>query len=109
RMFGERFFPITQLLPTVEYMELIKSADVIVIYADRQMALFALYAGINLGKKIVLKKGGANFDWFSSLNIKVFDFDDFLDFDSFAQPLLREEQHDNKSALAKLADFDVLS
>ncbi|RQP19716.1 MAG: hypothetical protein EAS52_01470 [Parapedobacter sp.] len=109
KMFGERFFPITQLLPTKDYMELIYSVDVIVIYSDRQMALFALYAGVNLGKKIVLKRSGANFDWFSSLGIKVFDFDDFPSFDSFVQPLSQEDKLHNKLALTKLANFDVLA
>lgn len=107
--FGENFIPIEQLLPTSKYMELINSVEIIVIYSDRQMALFALYVGVHLGKKIILKKGGANHDWFTTLGIKVFDFDDFTDFEDFARPLTLEERNHNKFSLAKFADIDKLA
>jgi len=103
-LFGERFVPIKELFSTENYVKFIYDMDIIINYADRQMALFVLYVGVNLRKKIVLKLNSANHEWFRSLNIEVCALEELKDSENFREPLSESVLDLNQVNFKKFTD-----
>lgn len=74
RIWKEKFHPITQFMERSQYIEFLKTIDIVIMYHNRQQAYGNIITSLMLGKPIFMKKNNASFKTFSSIGIKsIFD------------------------------------
>lgn len=73
KLFGERFIPLTQFYDKKEYIKILSTCSIGVFNNNRQQALGNIYIMLELGKKVYIRKDTPMWDYFESLDIKVYD------------------------------------
>ena len=103
RIWKEKFHPITQFMEPSQYIDLLNSIDIVIMYHNRQQAYGNIITSLMLGKPVFMKKNNASFKTFSSIGIKsIFDID-FLNDKSVSNAILfaRDNITETKSILLK--------
>jgi hypothetical protein len=72
-MFGDRFIPIADFLPSEKYLELLGQIDIAVFAHKRQQAMGNTISLLGLGKKLFLRSDTTQWQFLSGLGVKVFD------------------------------------
>jgi len=85
RILGDKFKPLLQLLPPVEYSKILQEIDIVVMNHQRQQGLGNLISILWLGKKVFVRSDTTSFAFFKSENITAWDTLDIknLSFESF--------------------------
>ena len=66
KIFGDSFFPITEFMPFVDYLELLLSCSVGIYDHNRQQGLGNAYLILNMGKKLYLRRNSESWVYHSS-------------------------------------------
>lgn len=73
-LFGDKFVPIVEFMKFDNYAALLRSVDIGVFAYDRQQGLGNIGLLIKFGKKVFLKSGNSQYDFYRSKNILIEDF-----------------------------------
>lgn len=76
--FGERFKPLTELLPPEEYAKVLASVDVAVFDHKRQQAFSNILALLYLGKKVYVRSDVTTWQFLRRIGVTVADTNDIL-------------------------------
>jgi dTDP-N-acetylfucosamine:lipid II N-acetylfucosaminyltransferase len=93
KYFNEKWNPITEFMAISDYMQLMETIDVVVMYHNRTQAAGNIFAFVKMGKKVFLKKQSTIYSLMMENGIKVFDSNTIKDlsFEEFSKPLSPEE------------------
>jgi dTDP-N-acetylfucosamine:lipid II N-acetylfucosaminyltransferase len=80
-IFGNKFIPLLEIIPVVEYSRFLLSIDLAIMNHKRQQALGNILSLLFLGKKVFLQKDTTSFMYLSELGIKIFNVDDIKNSD----------------------------
>jgi hypothetical protein len=88
KLLGERFRPITKMLPLDEYCRLLDTIDILVFNHRRQQGLFNVYYMISHGKVAYIRHDSTTFPMLKEFGIEVRDtcLIPGLSFSEFAEP-----------------------
>jgi len=102
QLFGDRFVGLTEFMPPDQYTRLLAGIDIAIMNHNRQEALGNIISLLYLGKKVYLKPDTSSFEYFRSLNVKVFNINDLItkDYKDFSA-LDRREVAGNAPILKK--------
>jgi len=75
QIFGDKFIPITELMPFEAYMSFLGSIDIAIFAHKRQQAMGNIISLLGYGKKVYIRKNITPWTMFKEQSIKVFDFD----------------------------------
>nr|WP_299379363.1 TDP-N-acetylfucosamine:lipid II N-acetylfucosaminyltransferase [uncultured Halomonas sp.] len=76
-LFGDRFTALTDFMPLEDYLKLLGEVDIALFAHRRQQAMGNLITLLGLGKKVYIRREITPWSLFESLDIKVFDMDEF--------------------------------
>lgn len=76
KLFGDKFAPLVSLMPVSEYQNLLQTVDFAVFAHHRQQAMGNTISLLGYGKTVYLRKGTPQWNLFSALGVRVFDFDE---------------------------------
>jgi hypothetical protein len=77
-IFGDRFIPVTDFMEPVKYAEMLADTDIAVMNHNRQEALGNVISLLYLGKKVYLKPGTSSYEYFTNLNVKVYNINNLM-------------------------------
>lgn len=80
-IFNEKFIALTSFQPYEQYQRFLQSIDIAIFNHKRQQAMGNTINLLGMGKKVYLRKGTSQWDFFNINKIKIFDVEDF-DIDS---------------------------
>lgn len=83
-LFGDKFIGITEFIPYNEYICFLKNIDIAVFNHQRQQAMGNTINLLAMGKKVYLKEGTTQKEFFNNLNVKTFDIKDLDIFENFS-------------------------
>lgn len=83
-IFGDKFISITEFIPYNEYMHFLKDIDIAVFNHQRQQAMGNTINLLAMGKKVYLREGTTQKEFFNNLNVKTFDIKDLDIFENFS-------------------------
>jgi dTDP-N-acetylfucosamine:lipid II N-acetylfucosaminyltransferase len=91
--FKEKWQSITEFIPITQYLSLLETADVVVMYHNLTQAAGNIFSFVKMGKKVYLKKQSTIFSLLVENGIKIFDANTIkeLTFEEFSKPLSYEE------------------
>ncbi len=72
KIFGEKFKPITELLPFENYLEILKTIDIGIFAHNRQQATGNIVSLLGMGKKVYIRDDITTWDLFNSLGVEIF-------------------------------------
>jgi hypothetical protein len=72
-MFGDKFIPLTELMPFEKYFEFLGEVDIAIFAHKRQQAFGNTVTLLGLDKKVFLDSSTVQWDFFNKHDIKVFD------------------------------------
>lgn len=75
-LFGDKFFGITEFIPYSEYMYFLKDIDIAVFNHQRQQAMGNTINLLAMGKKVYLREGTTQKEFFNDLAVQTFNIDD---------------------------------
>jgi len=90
-MFNEKFYPLNDFMEYNEYLKILYNVDIAIFYQYRQQAMGNLIQLLGLGKKVYLNKGTSQWDLFTKLGVKVYDFNEGFDLDFNKEELERNK------------------
>lgn len=79
-LFGGNFIPIEKLMDATEYTEFLNTMDAVIFNHPIQQAMGNTITALGLGKKVFLNKGTSQWDLFKSLDVNLYQIDDFKNF-----------------------------
>ncbi len=101
---GGRFHPITQYMKKQDYINLINSMDIVVMYHNRQQAYGNIITSLMLGKPVFMKKTNAAYTTLKSFGIPgLFDTNSLIDGD--IDELIRSAHNNIKETQKILIDI----
>lgn len=103
-LFGERFEPITKMMPFEEYVAFLNNIDIAVFNHKRQQAMGNIITLLGLGKKVFMSSKVSSYRLFSNLGIKVFDVEKVDINPSFPESLENQEKVKNYFCKEKLLE-----
>lgn len=113
-LFGDRFIPITELMPKNEYARHLGSIDIGVFNTDRQMGLGNISMMLALGKKVYINDYTTSWGYYKGRECHIFalnkvDFSDEKSKNEFFT-LLTEEQKESNFEMAQkyIIEFPML-
>jgi hypothetical protein len=74
-MFGDKFIPIVNFMPSEKYLELLGQIDIAVFAHKRQQGMGNTISLLGLGKKLFLRSDTTQWQFLRDLGLKVFDID----------------------------------
>lgn len=80
KVFGEKFTPITELLPFEDYLKFLSKIDIAFFNHNRQQAMGNIITLLGLGKKVYMRKNTSHWEFFKSIDIDVKSVDEFSGF-----------------------------
>lgn len=83
-LFGDKFIGITEFISYSEYMFFLKDIDIALFNHKRQQAMGNTINLLAMGKKVYLKEGTTQKEFFNNLNVKTFDIKDLDIFENFS-------------------------
>ena len=75
-LFGDRFIPITEMMPKNEYIKYLNNIDIGVFNAGRQMGLGNISLLTALGKKVYINDYTTSWDYYKDRGIYIYAFND---------------------------------
>lgn len=90
--FGNNFVPLLNFINLKDYLKLLFSIDIAILYNNRQEGMGNLIWLLGFGKKVYLRRSTPQWELFSSLGIKVFDFDNDFNLDIFDDELKKNSE-----------------
>jgi len=75
-LFGERFIPITEMMPKDEYIKHLNNIDIGVFNTKRQMGLGNITLLVALGKKVYINDYTTSWDYYKDRGIYIYAFND---------------------------------
>lgn len=73
-LFGDRFNPITEMMPYENYVKYLETIDIGVFNTDRQMGLGNISKMLLMGKKVYVNDYTTSWDYYRSLGAEIFSF-----------------------------------
>lgn len=98
RLFGDRFYAITNQVNYTDYCKFVNSMDVAFYNHNRQMAEGNVLMFLYYGKKVFVSKENCIGDFFKGLGSVIFSADE-LNSDSLFTPLSSEDKQKNKDVI----------
>lgn len=74
-LFGDKFIGITEFIPYSDYMHFLKDIDIVMFNHQRQQAMGNTINLLAMGKKVYLREGTTQKEFFNDLAVKTFDMD----------------------------------
>ncbi|RZM81167.1 hypothetical protein C3B51_09260 [Pseudoalteromonas rubra] len=87
--FGDKFKPITELMPFDEYLSFLGKIDIAFFNHNRQQAMGNIITLLGLGKTVYLRSGTSHWDFFQSQSL---DVKAISEFDSLEKETLTENE-----------------
>ncbi len=75
QIFNEKFVALNEFMDMKDYIKFLSDTDVGIYNLDRQQGLGNIYAMLNLGKKVILRKGTTMWKEINKMGFDVFDID----------------------------------
>lgn len=75
-IFGDKFYPLTEMLPFDQYLDFLASIDIAVFNHERQQAFGNAITLLGLGKKVFLNSESTLNEVFGEFDIKIYDIKD---------------------------------
>jgi dTDP-N-acetylfucosamine:lipid II N-acetylfucosaminyltransferase len=94
KIFGDKFNPITELLPLEEYLNLLAKVDIAVFAHKRQQAIGNITTLLGLGKKVYIRDDITTWDFCKEHGLKVYSINNF-DEKVFLQDITEDEKKMN--------------
>jgi dTDP-N-acetylfucosamine:lipid II N-acetylfucosaminyltransferase len=94
KIFGDKFNPITELLPFEEYLNLLAKVDIAVFAHKRQQAIGNITTLLGLGKKVYIRDDITTWDFCKEHGLKVYSINNF-DEKVFLQDIPEDEKKRN--------------
>jgi len=94
-IFGSKFIPLTELLPSQEYSNMLANIDIAIFNHNRQQGMGNILALLFLGKKVYLRSDVTSWEFFSDHDIEVFDTQKMED--EFQQLIHFDSAHRNRN------------
>ena len=76
-LFGERFFPIVDMVHFDQYLLFLEDIDLAIFPANRQQAMGTIRVLLGYGKKVFLKQGITSWNHLNQLGVRIFDLESF--------------------------------
>ena len=76
--FGDKFVPLTSFMAFDEYLKFLKSINIAIFNHKRQQAMGNTITLLDLGKKVFMRSDVAQWDFFKSHGIAVYDIEAFV-------------------------------
>jgi hypothetical protein len=104
KLFGEKFYPLTQFLSRSEYYKLLWQADVVVMFHNRTQAAGNIRTFMQMGKKIFMQKANTMFQYFKNSGAVIYTNDELrqMSIDEIKRPLTEDDVLKNKIVLNKI-------
>lgn len=105
KMFGDKFFAITELMEAEEYFSFLSEIDIVIFNHSYQQAMGNTITLLGFGKKVFMRNSVTPYSFFKNKLIEVFDIKS-LDL----KPLADDVRHRNMTAVSNYfsyANFDV--
>lgn len=77
KQFGEKFIPLTEMMPFQEYLEFLGLIDIAIFNHKRQQAMGNTITLLGLGKKVYMRSDVTQWQFFKEHGIDVFDIEAF--------------------------------
>ena len=93
KYFARKWEDFTEFMPLAEYLQLLNSADIVVMYHNVTQAAGNIFSFIRMGKKVFVKKQSTIFSLMQENGIKIFDANTIekMTFEEFMEPLSADE------------------
>jgi hypothetical protein len=78
KYFGNKFNPLVEFIPLGKYMELMDSVNILIIGAERQIALGNITSALAVGIKVFLPKSSVLYSYFKNEGVKIYSIEDDL-------------------------------
>ena len=75
--FGEKFHPITELMPAHDYLKFLQKIDIAIFNHNRQQAMGNTITLLGLGKKVYLRKNISSWNSIKKIGATAFDIEKF--------------------------------
>lgn len=76
-LFGDRFYPITEMMPLPAYLDFLASMDIAVMHHNRQQGMGNLISLLAMGKKVYLRPEQAHAQFFNRMEVRTCDLREF--------------------------------
>jgi hypothetical protein len=73
RIFGEKFYPLTEMLPLESYLDLLSRIDIAIFNHKRTQAMSNIITLTGLGKKVYIRSDISSWPVFEDQGIKLYD------------------------------------
>lgn len=83
-LFGDKFIGITEFIPYSEYMCFLKNIDIAVFNHQRQQAMGNTINLLAMGKRVYLREGTTQKEFFNDLSVQTFDINNIVILENFA-------------------------
>ena len=103
RLYGERFQPLTEFMPRIEYEKLLESVDIALFDHWRQEAMGVTLSLLSLGKTVYMRSTTESYKSLVNRGFKVFDNQILLD-----KGLKQQNVIENKELLEKYYSLNTL-
>jgi dTDP-N-acetylfucosamine:lipid II N-acetylfucosaminyltransferase len=80
-LFGERFFPITEYMDRVKYVEFLTTLDVVLMYHNRSQAWGNIATCLTLGKPVFIKQKNPLSKFINAMDLNYYDADKIKEYD----------------------------
>jgi dTDP-N-acetylfucosamine:lipid II N-acetylfucosaminyltransferase len=93
-VFGDKFKPLTKLLPFEEYLNILAKIDIAIFNHERQQAMGNITTLLGLGKKVYIRDDITTWDFCKEHGLKVYSINNF-DEKVFLQDIPEDEKQRN--------------
>ncbi len=75
RIFGDKFTPLTELIPLPKYLDMLEQIDIAIFAHRRQQAMGNITSLLGMGKKVYLRNDISSWEFFAALGVETFNLD----------------------------------
>ena len=106
--FGDQFNPLQKMLPSAEYVKLLKSCDIALMLHERQQAMGNIISLLWLGSKIFMSENSVVYTYLRRKGFHIYSFQTELNNENINIRLTTEEVGTNRMLLIKEYGEDVV-
>lgn len=92
KRFGEKFQPLTEMMPFNQYLEFLGGIDIAIFNHKRQQAMGNAITLLGLGKKVYMRSDVTQWNFFKSHDIAVYDIEELQVNDTDQQGLTKNKE-----------------
>ncbi len=104
RYFGNKFIPLTKLLDTANYTNLLSEIDIALMNHNRQQGLGNILALLYLGKKVYMRTTITSYPFFLRNNCEIYDIAEIIASDIDDIVKITQDLSKNKTIVEKIID-----